>query len=198
MKLLFTGLMATTALVFASCNTSTDTNKDHAGMQHDMENMNNMPMEHNANTTSTQSTNFGEVFAHYQHLTFALSNDDSKEAANGAKAMEEALANVNKADFTEGQQKTFDDIEADMKEHTSHIMANANNIAHQREHLEMLSRDVYDIAKTFGAGKTYYKTFCPMYNNNQGAFWLSDSKEIRNPYFGSEMLTCGEIQEEIK
>ena len=198
MKHLFTGLMATTALVFASCNTSTDTNKDHAGMQHDMENMNNMPMEHNANTTSTQSTNFGEVFAHYQHLTFALSNDDSKEAANGAKAMGEAIAKVDKSGFTADQQKSYADLEADMKEHTEHITGNANNIEHQREHLETLSKDMYDLTKTFGIGKPMYKIFCPMYNNNQGAFWLSDSKEIRNPYFGSEMLTCGEIQEEIK
>jgi hypothetical protein len=43
-----------------------------------------------------------------------------------------------------------------------------------------------------------YKAYCPMANNNQGATWLSDSKEIRNPYFGDKMLKCGSLKEELK
>ena len=27
--------------------------------------------------------------------------------------------------------------------------------------------------------------------NNEGAYWLSDAEQIRNPYFGDKMLTCG-------
>lgn len=43
-----------------------------------------------------------------------------------------------------------------------------------------------------------YKDFCPMYNNGKGAFWLSETKEIKNPYLGKAMPTCGTIQEELK
>ena len=193
MKLLFTGLITASAILLSACNNNADKAKDNPETQHDMENKNHMDHNQTENTSV-----FGEVFAHYQHLTFALSNDDAQEAASGAKAISEAMAKVDKSGFTAEQTKMFADLEADIQEHTEHIVDNTKNIAHQREHLVGLSEDLYDIAKTFGAGKTYYKTFCPMYNNNQGAFWLSDSKEIRNPYFGSEMLTCGEIQEEIK
>ncbi|MCU7694396.1 DUF3347 domain-containing protein [Haoranjiania flava] len=195
MKHLFTGLIAASVLILSACNNNADKTKDNAETQHDMENRKDMEMDHNQTATPTK---FGEVFAHYQHLTFALSNDDPQEAASGAKAIGEALAKVDKTGFTPEQQETFADLEADIKEHTEHIAANTKNMAHQREHLEMLSHDIYDIAKTFGAGKTMYKIFCPMYNDNKGAFWLNDSKEVKNPYFGSEMLTCGEIQEEIK
>ena len=198
MKQLFIGLLAISAILFASCNSNSDKNKDHSEMQHDMENMKNMPMEELSVTPTSTNAKFSEVFAHYQHLTFAISNDDSKEAANGAKAMGEALAKVDKSGFTADQQKNYADLEADMKEHTEHITANANNIAHQREHLETLSKDVYDLTKAFGAGKPMYKIFCPMYNDNKGAYWLNDSKEVKNPYFGEKMLTCGEIEEEIK
>lgn len=198
MKQLFIGLLAISAILFASCNSNSDKNKDHSEMQHDMENMKDMPMDSHSETPSSANAKFSGVFDHYQHLTFALSNDDSKEAANGAKAMGEALAKVDKTGFTADQQKTFADLEADIKEHTEHITDNANNITHQREHLETLSKDVYDIVKTFGTAKTMYKIFCPMYNNNKGAYWLNDSKEVKNPYFGEKMLTCGEIQEEIK
>ena len=46
-------------------------------------------------------------------------------------------------------------------------------------------------------GKTVYYQFCPMAFNEKGAFWLSTTKEISNPYFGDQMLTCGEIKETL-
>ncbi|WP_317044539.1 hypothetical protein [Maribacter sp. 4G9] len=39
---------------------------------------------------------------------------------------------------------------------------------------------------------------CPMANNNKGAFWLSMEKEIKNPYYGDQMLTCGSIIDSIQ
>jgi Cu(I)/Ag(I) efflux system membrane fusion protein len=46
--------------------------------------------------------------------------------------------------------------------------------------------------------KPVYVQHCPMADNNKGADWLSLEKEIRNPYFGSSMLTCGEVTKEFK
>jgi hypothetical protein len=37
-----------------------------------------------------------------------------------------------------------------------------------------------------------------MYNNNKGATWLSETKEIKNPYMGKKQPTCGSLKEEIK
>ncbi len=36
--------------------------------------------------------------------------------------------------------------------------------------------------------------FCPMVDNNKGAYWLSLSETIYNPYFGSKMLKCGSVK----
>lgn len=44
---------------------------------------------------------------------------------------------------------------------------------------------------------TYYQ-FCPMANGGKGANWLSKENEVKNPYYGSEMLTCGKVVETIK
>ncbi len=44
---------------------------------------------------------------------------------------------------------------------------------------------------------TYYQ-FCPMALDNSGAFWFSSTEEILNPYFGDEMLNCGETKEIIE
>ena len=46
--------------------------------------------------------------------------------------------------------------------------------------------------------KLLYIQICPMANNNKGAIWLSREEEIKNPYFGDLMLSCGEIQDIIK
>jgi hypothetical protein len=43
-----------------------------------------------------------------------------------------------------------------------------------------------------------YKDFCPMYNDNKGAFWLSETKKISKPYLGKAMPECRTVQEEIK
>ena len=48
-----------------------------------------------------------------------------------------------------------------------------------------------------GTDKKLYQDFCPMYNNNKGAQWLSTTEEIKNPYFGSKMMGCGKVQKEI-
>lgn len=43
-------------------------------------------------------------------------------------------------------------------------------------------------------GRQLYVQFCPMANNSKGAFWISSQQEIRNPYYGDAMLTCGETR----
>jgi len=41
--------------------------------------------------------------------------------------------------------------------------------------------------------KPLYLEYCSMANDNFGAYWLSFDKEIKNPYYGEQMLACGEI-----
>ncbi|MDW3212154.1 MAG: efflux RND transporter periplasmic adaptor subunit [Reichenbachiella sp.] len=58
---------------------------------------------------------------------------------------------------------------------------------------------LYSAIKMFGTvGETIYYQFCPMARDNEGAYWLSSVEEIKNPYFGDAMLTCGENKEVIK
>lgn len=190
MKHLFVGLLASSVLTLAACNGTSEKKSES-----DVHTETTVSIESNA--ASDQGT-FSELFSHYQHLTFALSSDNDKEAANAAKGMLEALPKINTEGFSAEQKSTFDDIAADIQEHSEHIGDNIGNIAHQREHLVILSKDFYDITIEFGTEKPMYKIFCSMYDDNKGAYWLSDSKEVKNPYYGEDMLTCGEVQEELK
>ena len=139
-----------------------------------------------------------EIVNNYLQLKNDLTNDNTDDAAKAGKALEAAFKSFDKTALTAEQKKTYEDIESDAREHAEHIGANAGNIAHQREHFDLLSKDMYDLVKAFGAGQTLYKDFCPMYNDNKGAIWLSETKEIKNPYFGKSMQTCGSVKEELK
>jgi Cu(I)/Ag(I) efflux system membrane fusion protein len=43
-----------------------------------------------------------------------------------------------------------------------------------------------------------YLMHCPMVYEDRGADWLQASEPLQNPYFGSMMLTCGEVKETIE
>ena len=149
-------------------------------------------------SSAKKSVSVKDIVNSYLQLKNDLVNDNPGDAADAGKAVEEAFKNFSIGNLTADQKKVFDDVRNDAVEHAEHIAENKGNIEHQREHFEMLSNDIYDLVKTFDAGQVLYRDFCPMYNKNRGAYWLSETREIQNPYFGKEMLTCGTIKEELK
>ncbi|MDH5598668.1 MAG: DUF3347 domain-containing protein [Cyclobacteriaceae bacterium] len=76
-------------------------------------------------------------------------------------------------------------------------IAMSETIEDQRFHFYELSDGMYTYLKENTLNITLYKQFCPMAFNNSGGFWISDSKEILNPFFGSKMLNCGVVQETL-
>lgn len=133
----------------------------------------------------------------YLAMKDALASDNSAKAANSGEAMVKALAGFDRASLDAKQQASYDEIVEDAREHAEHIGENSGKIDHQREHFDALSNDMMDLVAVTGSDRTLYQDFCPMYNDNKGANWLSTSKEIKNPYMGSKMSTCGSMKNEI-
>ena len=161
------------------------------------------PAGNNSDTTKPVSTvtlsNFSikEIVSNYLKLKNALTKDDSKTAATAGNAIVANLATLDPNSLPATQKKAFTDVADDAREHSEHIGANAGKLDHQREHFAMLSKDVNDLIQTFGAEQKLYLDFCPMYNEGKGATWVSETKEIKNPYYGSKMLTCGSVKKEL-
>jgi len=149
------------------------------------------------NTTPT-GTPISKIVDGYLQLKNGLVNDNPNDAAAAGSSIVQAFDKLDKAALTSDQKRLYEDIEEDAREHAEHISKNASNIPHQREHFDMLSKDVYELVKVFGAGQSLYQDSCPMYNDGKGATWLSEIKEIKNPYYGKGMLTCGTVKEELK
>jgi hypothetical protein len=145
------------------------------------------------------ATAIKEITGNYLQIKNALANDNGSEAAAGGKAMNEAIGMLDKSLLTAVQKKVFDNIEEGLKEDAEHIGKNGDKVEHQREHFATMSEAMYLLVKAFGAGKTIYHDHCPMYNESKGgAMWLSETKEIRNPYYGNKMITCGSAEEVFK
>ena len=124
------------------------------------------------------------VYQHYIHLTTALTNADVAEAKLAANAIE---AGAKEVDGASG-------IAADAAKITT-----AADIEAQRTAYETLSNQMTTLIKKEGlASGELYIAYCPMAFNDKGASWISNSREIRNPYFGEKMMTCGEIKDSIK
>ena len=177
--------------ILAACNNSSTNNKEVA--QTAAANVDT------SNATSTKPTGpIKDILSDYLQMKNALAKDNDVDAATAGNKMVTTFANFSTTALTPEQSKLYKDIQDDAKEHAEHIGKNAGNIKHQREHFDMLSADVYQLVKTFGSGQTLYYDHCPMYNGGKGANWLSENKEITNPYYGDSMLNCGTVTEELK
>ena len=210
MKQLLYLIVLTVIFAFAACNNSSSRN-EHEG--HDMSSMKTDTTQHVSatddkdikavavvfsNVDAKASASIKEIVDHYLHIKNALASDDAGEAASGAKAIEKAIDKLDKSLLSAEQKTAYDANEAEMKEHAKHIAKNGDNIKHQRSHFVMMSEVVYDLVKNFGAGRPVYHDHCPMARDNQGAMWVSEVKEIKNPYFGSAMFKCGRVEEVIQ
>lgn len=132
----------------------------------------------------------------YLGLKNALIADDAATAAKSGNQLLAALNQMNQIGTAAGRSNDYAEMVDDIKENATHIAANADRITHQREHFESLSNDVNDLVDLLGAPQKLYLNRCPMYNNGKGAIWLSETKAIKNPYYGKRMLTCGAITKE--
>lgn len=175
---------------------------DHGAMNHSGdENMemnhqdtqNDKMMEGDQKTSKTTA-----ILDNYLQLKNALVADDSEKAAIAGKKLFDAFSQFDSASIAEAQKQEVIDIIEDAREAAEHISTNNGKMDHQREHFEILSKDVEDLIAITGTDRKLYQTFCPMYNNKKGAIWLSETKEIKNPYYGSKMMTCGSVQKEIQ
>lgn len=132
--------------------------------------------------TATKETNqeLKTVLAGYFDVKNALVGDDATKAKAAATSLTSATGKYSK------------ELNA-----TLQTIASTDDIKAQRAAFETLSINMYDLAKEGGNGLTVYKQYCPMAFNNKGAYWLSDKKEVLNPFFGASMLRCGSVKEEI-
>ena len=137
------------------------------------------------------------VFDQYIILKEAFVQSDANKVKQAAQKVQQALAKVDMKLLKGDAHVQWMEISGNMGNQIKQI-ASSVKIEDQRIAFSDFSDQIYKAIKTFGLmGKTVYYQFCPMAINNKGAYWLSELKSIRNPYFGEQMMNCGETKETL-
>ena len=150
-----------------------------------------------ANLDAGVANHIKDLFDHYIHIKTALFNSNAGEVKIGANAILQVLNSFDRSLLSTEQKAAYDKSIPGIRSAAEGI-AGSNDIAKQREHFAQMSMSAYDLARSFGGGKTLYHDHCPMAFNEKGAMWLSEQKEIKNPYYGQEMPECGTVEEVIQ
>lgn len=138
-----------------------------------------------------------EVESAYFGLKDALTKDDAISASEKAKELFKAIDKVKMDKMSAEEHKTWMKLQEKLSYDADHIKG-ATELVHQREHFMSLSKNMYELMKTFKSDTPVYYQHCPMANDGKGADWLSTEEKINNPYFGKSMSTCGKTTEIIK
>ncbi len=130
----------------------------------------------------------------YLSIKDALVQSDTAATNRAAGVFLAKLAGVDASALSGGARGQWNGYQKMLERTAVTLRANAT-VEDKRVGLEELSKLVYAAIHDFGLQTTLYKQYCPMALNDKGAFWLSAQPAIRNPYFGDQMLACGEVQE---
>lgn len=127
---------------------------------------------------SAFAQNTDKLLTNYLDVKNALVNSDSKAASAAATVLYQSIKN-----------------ESDFSQKTSLLQAaeklnKAGNLEKQRAALDQVSVSLWKLVESDKKpDQTVYYQYCPM----KKAYWLSREKEIKNPYYGASMLTCGKV-----
>ena len=143
-----------------------------------------------AQTTSP----LADVLTQYYGLKNALVSSDAGAASKKAAELLKAINGVDTKILSAEDSKAFSGLQNKLSYDTRHI-SEVQDLAHQREHFAALSLNMYALAKSAKlSGQPVYEQYCPM----KKAYWLSSDAAVKNPYYGSQMLTCGKVSDTIQ
>lgn len=166
---------------------------------------NNSQMDMSKASSESNSMGVPEAFASqisqviddYIDLKNSLVSDKEAQVTSQAQNIQASLNNVDMSLLSqEGHMiwmSQLDSIKTALDQ-----LIEAQDISEQREGFENLSNIMLKVAKAYPIKGIYFQQFCPMANDGKGAYWLSEKEPIQNPYFGSQMISCGETIQRIE
>lgn len=131
-------------------------------------------------TYSATAQNTNKILRDYIAIKDALLNSNSNEATSAITIFYQTLKS--EKDFTQ---------KAALLKSTEKLLK-ASSLEKQRSNFNEVSTIMWKLIKSSDdVDKTVYYQYCPM----KKSFWLSYNKSIKNPYYGSSMLSCGKVNE---
>ena len=138
-------------------------------------------------------THVSGLLTRYYDIKDALVNSNSANAANGAIDFVSVVKAVDISSLAADEQTVFKSLQSKLITSGKAVSDN-KELAKQRTAFQALSESMIALSKALKSLSSSYVVYCPMKN----AYWLSAEHEIKNPYYGNTMLTCGKVTETLK
>ncbi len=136
---------------------------------------------------------FQPVIDAYINLKDALIQSDVLLTSSKSKAFKKALEEipVSQREQTYNYWSILHKTSKEINENVS--------LEHQRKQFQMISDKLIEMVRNFDeVNFKLFVQFCPMADDNNGAFWISKEEQVLNPYFGDAMLKCGSVKQVIQ
>lgn len=129
----------------------------------------------------------------YYEIENALVKSDVAGAAKGASEFSIQLKALDAKSLTVTQQNVLRTLQSKLFADAGSI-SSSKDLVKQRTSFQTFSENVIALIRTVKPTKPAYVVYCPM----KKSYWLSAASEVKNPYYGSSMLTCGKVTETIE
>jgi hypothetical protein len=131
---------------------------------------------------TTNQAQLSQLLNYYYQIKDALISGDPNTAAIQAEAFLKTANGISNRTISEGSRNAL------VKD--AGVISESNDLKKQREVFANLSTNMYALASSLkSTSEPIYYQYCPM----KKAYWLSADQAIKNPYYGSAMLTCGKV-----
>ncbi len=137
-------------------------------------------------------TQLGELSENYLVIKNALVASNASAAAAGANNLQKVLDNTEDG-LLDGDAAGFWQEQKNLLRQQIQQISQGEDIEAKRAGFDLLSQTMIALLEKYRVSNQLYVQYCPMANEDQGAYWLSAESEIRNPYYGDAMLSCGEV-----
>lgn len=198
--------VATSFVLLVSCSNNNQETDKHEGHNMDTtQQSRNVASEEEVKVITHQFTNvdvnvakyINGVIENYLLLKDNFIKSDAASIVKSASDFKKSMDGFDKSLLSSEQKVIYDKYMPEIQKQVMTI-STQKEISKQREGFAAITSNIYELAKTFGYSQSLYHEHCPMALEGKGAMWLSKETEIKNPYFGDEMLSCGSVMEEIK
>jgi Cu(I)/Ag(I) efflux system membrane fusion protein len=147
--------------------------------------------------TDDVTSNVQRILDGYYSVKDAMVTSDAAQVKTAAESLLEVITEFDTNGLEEAVAVRLTS-EIDAIRYGAQNVAEATTIDAQREYLPALTENMIGLVTHYQVtSQPVYKQYCPMAFNDKGAYWLSSSDSVINPYFGDMMLRCGEVVESL-
>ena len=143
-----------------------------------------------------ETSGMNQIYDSYFAVKDAFVKGNAIAASEKASALNQQLEALDAKQLKAEEAEVWAKTSQTLKKESTFI-ASTKDIKKQRESFARLSTAMYGLMKAAHPATEIYYQKCPMFNDGKGGTWLSREKTIKNPFYGSAMLSCGSTTETL-